>query len=144
MNALVGSGRYLLLIPLLGFGIKHLLDGPDLAGMVPAFFPGGIVWIYLTGLAMLLAVASALLGRWDKLAFTLAGIMILVFALTIHLRGLLEGGNPRVLFDLLKDVGLAGGCWMYAAVYARDASFPGSRRKPQAGAGPVPPVATES
>jgi uncharacterized membrane protein len=123
MNAIIQNGRYLLLIFLLGFGIKHLLDGAELAGMVPPFFPGGIVWIYVTGLAMILAVVSGFMGKWDKLAFTLAGLMILVFATTIHLRGVLDGGNPRVLFDLLKDIGLAGACWMYASSYARDASF---------------------
>lgn len=123
MNAIIKNGRYLLLIFLLGFGIKHLLDGTELAGMVPPFFPGGIVWIYVTGLAMILAVVSGFMGKWDKLAFTLAGLMILVFATTIHLRGVLDGGNPRVLFDLLKDIGLAGACWMYASSYARDASF---------------------
>ncbi len=125
MNTLIGLGRYLLLVPLVGFGVKHLQDGAELAGLVPPFFPGGIVWIYVTGGAMLLAVVSAFVGKWDKLAFTLAGLMILIFALTIHLRGLTDGGNPRVLFDLLKDVGLAGGCWMYAANYARDKSFVG-------------------
>lgn len=125
MNAVIRLGRYLVFIPLLGFGIKHILDAPDLAGMVPPFFPGGIAWIYLTGGAMLLAVLSAVLGKWDKLAFTLAGLMILVFALTIHLRGLIEGGNPRVLFDLLKDIGLTGACWMYADVYARDKALIG-------------------
>ena len=125
MNAFIGTGRYLLLLFLLGFGIKHLLDGAELARMVPPFFPGGIVWIYFTGGAMVLAVVSALMGKWDKLAFTLAGVMILIFALTIHLRGILEGGNLRVLFDLLKDIGLAGACWMYASGYARDRSFVG-------------------
>ncbi len=123
MNAVIGSGRYLLLLFLLGFGLKHLSDGAELAGMVPPFFPGGIVWIYLTGIAMILAVVSGLMGKWDKLAFTLAGVMILIFASTIHLRGVLDGGNPRVLFDLLKDIGLTGACWMYASSYARDASF---------------------
>ena len=125
MKTIIGLGRYLVFIPLLGFGIKHLRDGADLAGLVPPFFPGGIVWIYVTGGAMLLAVVSGLIGKWDKLAFALAGLMILVFALTIHFRGVLEGGNPRVLFDLLKDVGLTGACWMYAANYARDNSFVG-------------------
>lgn len=123
MNALIGLGRYLLLVFLMGFGVKHLLDGAELAGMVPPFFPGGIVWIYVTGIAMLMAVVSGLIGKWDKLAFTLAGLMVLVFALTIHLRGLTDGGNPRVLFDLLKDIGLTGACWMYAASYAKDSSF---------------------
>lgn len=125
MNAIIGIGRYLLLVFLLGFGIKHLLDGAELAGMVPPFFPGGIVWIYVTGSAMILAVVSGLAGKWDKLAFFLAGVMILIFALTIHFRGLMDGGNPRVLFDLLKDIGLAGACWMYAANYARDRTYAG-------------------
>lgn len=125
MNAIIRTGRYLLLLFLLGFGVKHLLDGAELAGMVPPFFPGGIVWIYFTGSAMLLAVISGLVGKWDKLAFLLAGLMILIFALTIHLRGLMEGGNPRVLFDLLKDIGLAGACWMYAGNYAKDRSIVG-------------------
>ncbi len=125
MNAIIGFGRYLLLVFLLGFGVKHFMDGSELAGLVPPFFPGGIVWIYVTGGAMLLAVVSGMIGKWDKLAFTLAGFMILLFALTIHLRGLMDGGNPRVLFDLLKDIGLAGACWMYAARYARDASVVG-------------------
>ncbi len=126
MKTLIGLGRYLVFIPLLGFGIKHLWDGAELAGLVPPFFPGGIVWIYVTGGAMLLAVVSGIIGKWDQLAFTLAGLMILIFALTIHFRGVLEGGNPRVLFDLLKDIGLAGACWMYAANYARDESFVGA------------------
>ena len=125
MNAILGLGRYLLLLFLLGFGAKHLQDGAELAGMVPPFFPGGIVWIYFTGVAMILAVISGLAGKWDKLAFTLAGFMVLIFALTIHLRGLMDGGNPRVLFDLLKDIGLTGACWMYASHFARDKSFVG-------------------
>lgn len=125
MNAVIGTGRYLLLLFLLGFGIKHLLDGAELAGMVPPFFPGGIVWIYFTGGAMVLAVVSAVIGKWDKLAFTLAGIMILIFAATIHLKGVLGGGNFRALFDLLRDIGLTGACWMYASNFARDRSFIG-------------------
>jgi hypothetical protein len=69
---------------------------------------------------MLLAVLSAILGKYDKLAFFLAGLMILIFVLTIHLRGMLEGGNPIAMFNMLKDLGLAGACWMYAARFAKD------------------------
>ncbi len=126
MNAILNNvGRILLFVPLVGFGVKHLYDAQELAGMVPAFFPGGIFWIYLTGTAMLLAVVSGLVGKFDKLAFALAGLMILVFALTIHLRGVMDGGNPMVMFNLLKDFGLAGGCWLFAARFARDESYIG-------------------
>ena len=126
MNAfLFNMGKILLFITLIGFGVKHLYNGQELAGMVPPFFPGGIFWIYLTGTAMLLAVVSSLVGKFDKLAFFLAGLMILIFAITIHLRGMMDGGNPMVVFNLLKDLGLAGGCWLFAAKFARDPSVIG-------------------
>lgn len=126
MNAiLTGFGKFLLFVPLIGFGVKHLYNAQELAGMVPAFFPGGIFWIYLTGTAMLLAVVSNLVGKFDKLAFFLAGLMILVFALTIHFRGMMDGGSPMVMFNLLKDLGLAGACWLFAARFSRDSSIIG-------------------
>ena len=37
----------------------------------------------------------------------------------------LEGGNPIVLFNFLKDLGLAGACWMFAARFARDPAIIG-------------------
>jgi uncharacterized membrane protein len=125
MNTLLNIGKYFLFAPLLGLGVKHLYDAKAIAGMVPTFFPGGVFWIYFTGIAMILAVLSSFIGKYDKLAFFLAGLMILIFVVTIHLKGMTQGGNPMALFILLKDLGLAGACWMYAAKYAKDKSVIG-------------------
>ena len=58
-----------------------------MAGMVP--IPGGAIWVYLTGLAMLAFIVSVFVGKFDKLAGTLLGIMILIFALGLHLPNLM-------------------------------------------------------
>ncbi len=120
MNTLLKLGKYLLFATLLGHGLRHLYDAKATAGMVPPLLPGGIFWIYFTNVAVVLAVISGVIGKYDKLAFFLAGLMLLIFVLTIHLRGMFEGGNPMALFILLKDLGLAGACWMYADRYAVD------------------------
>lgn len=42
--------RYLYAIPFILFGVFHFLGAGDMAGMVP--IPGGVFWVYLTGLAI--------------------------------------------------------------------------------------------
>jgi len=78
-------GRILYGLPLLVFGLLHFMGAQMMAGMVPAFIPGGILWVYITGLALLLAVIAIIANRLTALASLLLGIMLLSFALTIHL-----------------------------------------------------------
>ena len=56
MNILTGVvARVVFAIPFLGFGIGHLMNASMMSGMVP--IPGGILWIYVTGVALLAIVA---------------------------------------------------------------------------------------
>jgi putative oxidoreductase len=123
LNSITKLGKYLFLIPFLMFGISHLTKANDMTPMVP--LPGGSIWVYLTGLGMLGFVASALIGKFDKLAAVLTAVMCLVFALSVHLPGVMNGTNAMGIISLLKDVGLAGGALMYAGAYARDNSLVG-------------------
>lgn len=127
MNALLKFGSYLLFVPFVGFGINHMTQASGMAGMVPSFFPGGALWVYLTGLGMLAAVVSALIGKYDKLAWTLLGIMMIIFAITIHMRGFMAGGDGAMMsmIAMLKDLGLAGAAFIYAAYVAKDRSVIG-------------------
>lgn len=67
------------------------------------------------------------LGKYDKLATTLPAIMLLLFALMVHLPGVTEGGDriAQSMPNLLKDVGLAAASMMYALNQARDRSIIG-------------------
>ncbi len=122
---LTNIGKYLFLTPFLVFGINHFMMANMMSGMVPSFIPGGTFWVYLTGLGMVGFVASALLGKYDKLAAYLLAAMCLIFALTIHLPSLMGGKDPMAIVSLLKDLGLAGAALMYAGTMAKDNSLVG-------------------
>jgi putative oxidoreductase len=119
MNAVLGLGRYLFAIPFLAFAAFHFMGANDMVGMVP--IPGGVIWVYITGLGLLLAPIAMLIGKYDKLAAALLGLMLLIFALSIHLPNALNG-DPG---GMLKDLMLAGGAWMYATNFAKDNSVIG-------------------
>jgi len=119
MNALLSSGKYLYAIPFAIFGIFHFMNAEGMAGIVP--IPGGVIWVYITGVALLAAVVSMLTGKKDKLATMLLGVLMLIFALAIHLPAVL-GGDQMSMASLLKDLSLAGAAWMYAQHQAVDAS----------------------
>jgi putative oxidoreductase len=125
MNAILSAGRYLLIVPPLIYGVMHLMSADALAGMVP--IPGGAIWVYITGIAMIAASVSILIGKYDKLAAALLGLLLIIFALSIHLPGVLSssGADHAAMGGLLKDLGLAGGAWVYAAVMAKDKSVIG-------------------
>lgn len=124
LNSVTGLGKWLFIVPFVVFGFMHLAGADQMAGMVPAYFGGGVIWVYLTGISQLAFGASVILGKYDKMAAMLCALMLLVFVLTIHLPGVL-GGNQMSMGGLLKDIGLAGGALMYASSFSKDNSVVG-------------------
>ena len=101
-------GRILYAIPMLMFGVFHFGNADGMAGMVP--IPGGVIWVYLTGIALIAAAVSIFINKKMKLATMLLGLMLLIIALSIHLPGVI-GGSESSMPMLLKDLGLAGGAF---------------------------------
>lgn len=118
MDALPKVGRFLYAIPMAGFGALHFMMGDAMAGMVP--IPGGVIWVYLTGVALLAAAAGILSGKHGVLAARLLGLMLLIFAVTIHLPALM-GGDQAAMSMVLKDTALAGGAFILSGVLAGEA-----------------------
>jgi len=98
-------GKYLFATVFLVFGALHLMNAGAMAEMVPSMFPGGILLVYITGLAMIGYAAAIYTGRYAKLASQLLALMLIIFVLTIHLPNAMAG-NPG---QMLKDLGLAAG-----------------------------------
>ena len=117
MDALPKVGRFLYAIPMAGFGVLHFMMSDAMAGMVP--IPGGVVWVYITGLALLAAAAAIIAGKQAVLATQLLGLMLLIFAVSIHLMALL-GGDQAAMSNLLKDTALAGGAFVLSGVFAAE------------------------
>lgn len=124
MEAIIGPltkiGRFLLAIPMAIFGILHFMAADSMAGMVP--IPGGAIWVYVTGIALIAAAVSIIIQKKSRLAASLLAVMLLIFVLAIHLPGVLAGGDggQMSMMSLLKDLAIAGGALIYAGTQAID------------------------
>ncbi|RMH62758.1 MAG: DoxX family protein [Calditrichaeota bacterium] len=114
MTVLTGTvARYMFALPFAIFGLFHFMNAGAMAGMVP--IPGGVFWVYLTGLALILASVSILINKQAKLATLLLGCMVLLFALLIHLPGAMHPDTMAMSMpNFLKDTALAGAAWLYS------------------------------
>mgnify|MGYP003132233650 CR=1 FL=1 len=112
-------GRLLFAMPFGIFGIIHFLTGSDTAGMIPDFIPGDVVWVYLTGAALIGACVCIVAQIRVRLVSLLLALMLLIFALTVHLPETLAG-TQNGLPNLLKDLSLAGGALFLAALYENE------------------------
>ncbi|MEM7413885.1 MAG: DoxX family protein [Gemmatimonadota bacterium] len=115
MDALPTVGKFLFAIPMAVFGILHFMAAGDMAGMVPSFVPGGVIWVYITGIALIAAAVAIIANKQAVLATQLLGVMLLIFALSIHLVALI-GGDQAAMASLLKDTALAGGAFVLSGV----------------------------
>lgn len=120
MNGIINLGKYIFAIPFAVFGAFHFMNADAMAG-IPPF--GGKAMVYITGVALVAAAVSIIIGKLDKLASLLLGLMLLIFVFAVWMPGA-SGGDQTATSMLLKDLALAGGAIMYAGM-AKDNSVVG-------------------
>lgn len=120
MNAITNLGKYLFSLPLLVFGAFHFMGLDAMA----SWAPGGKIGVIISGLGLIAASVSMLIGKYDKLAAMLLALMLILFVVLIHSKGAMAG-DQMATSGLLKDVMLAGAALMYAKTMARDNSVVG-------------------
>ena len=112
----------ILAVVLAAFGIYHLMHPTDLINYVPDFLPGGIMWVYVVGIAFILAAVAFIAHRQVKLAGYLLALLLFLFVLTIHLPNYLHSGDLEMknlsFVNMLKDSALAAFA-MYIASNAK-------------------------
>ena len=114
MKSLGFIGKLLYAGPMAMFGIFHLTSADGMTGYVPDFLPAPIFFVYLTGIALILAAIAIILGKKAKLATQLLGFMLALFAILIHFSGFMNQ-DPVSSSMFLKDVALAGAAWFMSA-----------------------------
>lgn len=101
----------LLAIVLLVFGAYHFMKPQNLVGYIPSFLPGGIIWIYLTGAAFILAAIAFITNKMVRIAGYMLALLLFIFVLTMHLPNFMNSGSndlkQMALVNLLKDTALA-------------------------------------
>jgi uncharacterized membrane protein YphA (DoxX/SURF4 family) len=108
--------RILYGLPFIGFGTYHFIHTQVLAGLVP--LPGGVFWVYLTGVAMIAAGISIISGFQAKIASLLLALLLVIFALSVHLVSVIGGDMPS-MSQVMKDLALAGGALAIAGIFSR-------------------------
>jgi putative oxidoreductase len=114
MKSLGFIGKLLYAGPLAMFAFGHFMNAEAMSGMVPSFLPAPIFWVYLTGLCLLLGAIAIVLGKKAKLATQLLGLMLVLFAVLIHMSGFLNGDQVSTGM-FLKDLALGGAAWFMSA-----------------------------
>jgi hypothetical protein len=86
-------GKFLYSIPLMVFGIQHLIYTAFLAQLVPSWIPGSSFWVCATGLA-LVAAAISITFKWkDHWSTVLTGSVITLWIFVLHIPNLVA--NPK-------------------------------------------------
>jgi putative oxidoreductase len=112
----IGTIFYALVIGF--FGLNHFINGVGMQKMVPSFLPGGVIWVYITGAALLLAAISFLVNKYVRLAGLLLALFLLLIVLTVHLPAVLSAPDGEYrrfpMVNLIKDTGLAAAALLVA------------------------------
>jgi putative oxidoreductase len=109
------AGRILFGVPILVFGAMHFMAGAEMNAYVPAFLPAPTFFVYLTGLVLVVAGLAILFNKYVDWMAGILGIMLLSFALLIHLP-MVMAGDQAAMSNLLKDTALAGAALYFAGV----------------------------
>jgi len=88
------------------FGVRNMLKANSMDIIVPDYMPGDTVWMYITGVCMILAaVAIVLNNKLTRIACYLLALMLIIFVCTLHIKPAMDG-NPS---NMLKDIAIAMG-----------------------------------
>jgi uncharacterized membrane protein YphA (DoxX/SURF4 family) len=95
-DKLVPFGSILFAIPIITFGILHLLYAKDVSTLVPSWIPGSVFWTYFAGIALLGSGIAIILKIRPGMMATLLGTMIFSWFIILHI--------PRVINAPVTDL----------------------------------------
>lgn len=84
MDKILNIGRYLFPLSFLMYVGLHF-GKPDVgAAFVPEFIPFPLFWNYFTAICILAFIVSAVAKKYDKLAYILMALYVLLMAILVH------------------------------------------------------------
>ena len=93
------------------FGANQLLNADKLIANVPKFIPAAKVFVYLSGIVLLLGSVAFIIDRFAKPFGYLIALILLIIVATVHIPGIIQehSGPAKMLFltNGLKDTAMA-------------------------------------
>jgi hypothetical protein len=105
MNKILNLGKYIFPLSFLLYVGLHL-GKPDVgASFVPDYIPFPYFWNYFTLICIVLFIISALIGKYDKLAYTLMALYVILMTVLVHLPRAMghELGTENMTADLMRE-----------------------------------------
>lgn len=103
MDKILNLGRYIFPLSFLLYVGLHLGKPEVGASFVPDYLPFPYFWNYFTLLCILLFITSALIGKYDKLAYILMAVYVILMAFLVHLPRAM--GHELVAESMTADSG---------------------------------------
>lgn len=117
ITALINAGKYFYAVPFIVIGFFHFMGAKEMAGMLGEC-PAGLYLVYFTGLALILAGVSIIIGKMARLACLLLALMLFLFIASIHIPGMMNAASEMAMqgsmMAALKDLALMGAALSYA------------------------------
>jgi uncharacterized membrane protein len=116
LNRIVALTNLCFAIPLAVFGAEHFALGNSMIGLVPPYMPGRLSWIYIVGVALIIAslsIATKIQVRWSGLLFA---IMMFLFVAMIHLPGAIKSGDRIIWTIVIREMSFGGGGLVLAGI----------------------------
>jgi hypothetical protein len=85
MNKILHSGKYIFPLSFLLYVGLHLGKPEVGASFVPSCLPFPYFWNYFTLVCILLFIISAIIGKYDGLAYSLMALYVISMAFLVHL-----------------------------------------------------------
>jgi hypothetical protein len=85
MDKILNLGKYIFPLSFLLYVGLHLGKPEVGASFVPDYIPFPYFWNYFTLVCIILFIISAVIGKYDKLAYSLMALYVVLMALLVHL-----------------------------------------------------------
>ena len=118
MNTILNIGRWLFPVSFLLYVGLHFGKADTGADFVPDFLPWPYFWNYFSGICILAFIISAILRKWDKLAYALMALYVLLMALLVHLPR--AGSDELEMINFFRNIMVTGALLGFARYVATD------------------------
>lgn len=133
MNTILNTGRLIFPLSFLLYVGLHLGKPEVGAAFVPDYLPFPYFWNYFTLVCIVLFIVSAVIGKYDKLAYTLMALYVLLMGLLVHLpRAMgheldatamtanLEREKELEMINFFRNIMVTGALMAFAKFVAKD------------------------
>lgn len=118
MGKILNIGRYLFPLSFLMYVGLHFGKPEVGAAFVPNFIPFPLFWNYFTAICIIVFIISAVIKKYDKLAYVLMAVYVFLIAILVHFPN--AGTNELEMVNGFRNIMLIGALLGFAKYVAVD------------------------